>query len=62
MLLLFAAATDCSKPFAAVDAGKRISVCGSGFGSAGNVCCCAVEEEAAGVLLDANLQSDINGT
>jgi len=60
--LLFAAATDCSKPFAAVDAGKRISGCGSAIGIAEDACCCAVEEEAAGMLLDANLQSDVNGT
>ena len=59
MLLLFTAALDCSEPFAAGDAGKQISGCGSGFSDA---CCCAVEEEAAGVLLDASFQSDTGGT
>ena len=61
MLLLLAAAIDCSEPFAAV-AGGWVSGCGSGFGSAGTACCCAVEEGAARVLLDANFQPDTDGT
>lgn len=62
MLLLFAAALDCSEPFAAVDARGWVSGCGSGFGNAVIGCCCAVEEGAAGVLLDATFQPDSDWT
>ena len=58
MLLLFAAALE---PFAAVDAGGWVSGCGSGCCNAVNACCCAVEEGAAGMLLDANFQPNSDG-